>query len=75
LPLTTEITTGNSKLGGSTAKIEGGHGGCPEAILGNDGLWEFMLGRERSEGGNPTESTEERSRTEVTKKSGESESC
>lgn len=38
MPLTTEITTSNSKLVGSTAKIEGGHDGCPEAILGNDGL-------------------------------------
>lgn len=75
MPLTTEITTGDTKLVGSTAKIEGGHGRCPEAILGYDGLWEFMLGKERSEGGNPTESVEERSRTEITKKSGESESC
>lgn len=32
MPLTTQITTEESKLVGSIAKMEGGHGEYPEAI-------------------------------------------
>lgn len=39
------------------------------------GLWGSMLGRDASEDGRETQRIEERPRTEITKKSGECQSC
>lgn len=75
MPLTTQITTEESELVGSIAKMEGGHGGYPEAIRRTYGPLGSMLGKDESEDGRATQRIEERSRTEITKKSGKCQSC
>lgn len=46
MPLTTQITREESELVGSIAKMEGGHGGYPEATVGElMGLWGLCWAR------------------------------
>lgn len=75
MPLTTQITTEGRELVESIAKMEEGHGGYPESIRETYGPLGSMLSRDESEDWRATQRIEERSRTEMTRKSGKCQSC